>query len=111
MATFTMTTPTASTSLSGATATTLTHPPSSPSVSAPSTKAVTLITETRSASSGDRAMAHLWACTAPARILGAFLPRETALQDPRIDRLWHAADHIVLDDPRIAAIEAWLKLG
>src|SRR5215831_4216514 len=45
MATFTTTTPTASTSLSGATASTLTHPPSSPSVSAPSTKAVTLISD------------------------------------------------------------------
>jgi hypothetical protein len=41
--------------------------------------------------------------------LGAFLPRETALQNPRIDRLWHAADHIVPVDPRIAAIAAWLK--
>lgn len=45
MATFTTTTRTPSTSLSGATATILTHPPSSPSVSAPSTKAVTIITE------------------------------------------------------------------
>jgi len=43
--------------------------------------------------------------------LGAFLPRETALQNPRIDRLWHTADHIVPVDPRIAAIEAWRKLG
>ena len=42
---------------------------------------------------------------------GAFLPRETALQDPRMDRLWHAADHIVPDHPRIAAIEARLKFG
>ena len=42
---------------------------------------------------------------------GAFLPRETALQDPRIYLLWHAADHIVPDDPRLAAIEGWLKLG
>ena len=45
MATFTTTTPTAFTSLSGVTAITLTHPPSSPSVSVASTKAVTLITE------------------------------------------------------------------
>ena len=42
---------------------------------------------------------------------GAFLPRETALHDPRMDRLWHAADHIVPDHPRIAAIEARLKFG
>ena len=42
---------------------------------------------------------------------GAFLPRETALHDPRMDRLWHAADNIALDHPRIAAIEARLKFG
>jgi hypothetical protein len=44
-------------------------------------------------------------------LLGAFLPREMALQDPRISHLWHVADHIVLGDPRIAALEAWLKHG
>jgi hypothetical protein len=62
-----------------------------------------------------RVAAGLQLTYGPARhrreFLGAFLPRETALQDPRIDRLWHAAEHIVLEDPRIAAIEAWLKLG
>lgn len=42
-------------------------------------------------------------------LLGAFLPRETAVTMPSIDLLWHIADHIVLGDPRIALIETWLK--
>jgi hypothetical protein len=42
-------------------------------------------------------------------LLGAFLPREAALTLPSIDLLWHIADHIVLDDPRVSIVEAWLK--
>ncbi|MBO0822459.1 MAG: hypothetical protein J2P27_01215 [Actinobacteria bacterium] len=42
-------------------------------------------------------------------LLGAFLPREVALTMPHIDQVWHVADHIVLNDPRVSFIEAWLK--
>jgi len=42
-------------------------------------------------------------------LLGAFLPRAAALTLPHIDLLWHIADHIVLDDPRVSIVEAWLK--
>jgi hypothetical protein len=42
-------------------------------------------------------------------LLGAFVPREDALRLAHIDWLWHVADHIVLDDPRVSAVEAWLK--
>jgi hypothetical protein len=44
-------------------------------------------------------------------LLGAFLPREAALKTSRIDQLWHVADHIVLDDPRVSIVEAWLQHG
>lgn len=40
---------------------------------------------------------------------GRFLPRESALKLPNIDQLWHVADHIVLDDPRVATVETWLQ--
>jgi hypothetical protein len=26
-----------------------------------------------------------------------------------IDHLWHVADHIVIDDPRLAAVREWLE--
>jgi hypothetical protein len=42
-------------------------------------------------------------------LLGAFLLREAALTMPHINQLWHVADHIVLNDPRVSVIEAWLK--
>jgi len=42
-------------------------------------------------------------------LLGAFLPRAAALTLPHIELLWHIADHIVLDDPRVSIVEAWLK--
>jgi hypothetical protein len=52
---------------------------------------------------------------APARdrpeLLGAFLPRDVALNVPNLDHLWHVADHIVTDDPRVATIDAWLSQG
>jgi hypothetical protein len=41
-------------------------------------------------------------------LLGAFLPRDTALQRPDIDHVWHIVDHIVLDDPRVAAVQRWI---
>jgi hypothetical protein len=28
---------------------------------------------------------------------------------PNIDDLWHVADHIVLDDPRVADVQKWLE--
>jgi hypothetical protein len=42
-------------------------------------------------------------------LLGEFIPRDAALKLSNIDHLWHVADHIVLDDPRIAAVERWMK--
>ncbi len=42
-------------------------------------------------------------------LLGPFLPRESALKLANIDQLWHVADHIVLDDPRVATVETWLQ--
>jgi len=42
-------------------------------------------------------------------LLGAFLPRDVALTVPNIDQVWHVADHIVLDDPRVSTVEAWIK--
>jgi hypothetical protein len=41
-------------------------------------------------------------------LLGAFVPRNMALTIPNIDELWHVADHIVLDDPRVEDVTAWL---
>jgi hypothetical protein len=41
-------------------------------------------------------------------LLGAFTPREAALQMPNIDHLWHVTDHIVLDDSRLSAVQDWL---
>jgi hypothetical protein len=26
-----------------------------------------------------------------------------------IDHLWHVADHVVMDDPRVAALRDWLE--
>jgi hypothetical protein len=42
-------------------------------------------------------------------LLGTFLPRDIALNAPNIDQLWHVADHVVTDDPRVATIDAWLS--
>ena len=42
-------------------------------------------------------------------LLGEFVPRAAALNLSNIEHLWHIADHIVLDDPRIAAVESWMK--
>jgi hypothetical protein len=42
-------------------------------------------------------------------LLGAFLPRREALTMENIDHLWHVADHIVIDDPRLAAVRKWLE--
>jgi hypothetical protein len=42
-------------------------------------------------------------------LLGAFLPRDVALNVPNLDQLWHVADHIVTDDPRVATVDAWLR--
>jgi hypothetical protein len=41
--------------------------------------------------------------------LGEFVPRERALGIDGIDELWHLADHIVLDDPRVEGVERWLR--
>lgn len=41
-------------------------------------------------------------------LLGPFVPRRLALSLPSLDHLWHVADHVVLDDPRAADVEAWL---
>jgi len=41
-------------------------------------------------------------------LLGEFLPRELALTVPNIDKLWHALDHVVVDDPRAVAVGDWL---
>ena len=42
-------------------------------------------------------------------LLGEFVPRSEALTMTNIDHLWHVADHIVLDDPRLADVETWLS--
>jgi hypothetical protein len=42
-------------------------------------------------------------------LLGEFVPRDAALALPGIEHVWHLADHIVLEDPRAAAIQAWLE--
>jgi hypothetical protein len=42
-------------------------------------------------------------------LLGDFVPRSEALPMPNIDHLWHVADHIVLDDSRLAAVQEWLE--
>jgi hypothetical protein len=42
-------------------------------------------------------------------LLGAFLTRDVALLQPNIDQLWHVADHIVTDDPRVAAVDEWVN--
>ena len=42
-------------------------------------------------------------------LLGAFVPREVALAMQDIDHLWHVADHVVMDDPRVAALRDWLE--
>jgi hypothetical protein len=41
-------------------------------------------------------------------LLGAFIPRNEALKLANIDHVWHVADHIVVDDPRVEPIERWL---
>jgi hypothetical protein len=41
-------------------------------------------------------------------LLGEFVPRATALELPNIAELWHIADHVVLDDPRVTEVESWL---
>jgi hypothetical protein len=41
-------------------------------------------------------------------LLGAFVPREDALQIPNLDELWHAVDHIIAEDARLAAVQQWL---
>jgi hypothetical protein len=42
-------------------------------------------------------------------LLGAFVPRRVALELPGLDDMWHVADHIVLDDPRLGPIQEWLE--
>jgi hypothetical protein len=42
-------------------------------------------------------------------LLGDFIPRSEALAMPNIGHLWHVADHIVLDDPRLAEVRDWLE--
>jgi len=44
-------------------------------------------------------------------LLGAFVPREAALAMPHIDQVWHVADHVVLNDPRVSVVGAWLTGG
>jgi len=40
---------------------------------------------------------------------GGVVPRTAALEMPNIADLWHVADHIVLDDPRLAVVREWLE--
>jgi len=42
-------------------------------------------------------------------LLGEFVPRTAALEMSNIEHLWHVADHIVLDDARLAAVQEWLE--
>ena len=42
-------------------------------------------------------------------LLGAFVPRSEAIALTDIDHLWHVADHIVLEDDRLAAVRDWLE--
>lgn len=44
-------------------------------------------------------------------LLGRFVPREEALALPDIDHVWHVADHVVVDDPRVGDLRHWLKRG
>jgi hypothetical protein len=41
-------------------------------------------------------------------LLGPFVPRERALELPSVERLWHVADHVVSDDPRVADVGRWV---
>ncbi len=41
-------------------------------------------------------------------LLGEFVAREAALELPMIDHVWYVADHLVLDDQRLADLRAWL---
>jgi hypothetical protein len=51
-------------------------------------------------------------CDQPARdrldLFGTFVPRERALQQPDVDHVWHVIDHVVLDDPRLVELRAWI---
>jgi hypothetical protein len=40
--------------------------------------------------------------------LGRFVPRAEALEMDDLDHLWHVVDHIVLEDPRLPAVQQWL---
>ena len=42
-------------------------------------------------------------------LLGQFVPRDEALKLRNLDHLWDVADHIVLDDPRMATVAEWLS--
>lgn len=42
-------------------------------------------------------------------LMGSFVTREAALSLPDIGEVWHVADHIVLDDPRVATVQGWLE--
>jgi hypothetical protein len=44
-------------------------------------------------------------------LLGAFVPRADALARPDVAHLWHVVDHVVVDDPRLARVRAWLEEG
>ena len=41
-------------------------------------------------------------------LLGSFVPRAEALPMANIGHVWHVVDHIVLDDPRLPPVQAWL---
>jgi hypothetical protein len=43
------------------------------------------------------------------QLLGAFTPRDGALQLSNIEQLWHVVDHIVTDDPRVGIVQDWLN--
>ena len=44
-------------------------------------------------------------------LLGDFVPRERALQIENVNHLWHVADHILLNDARLAPVLQWLEAG
>ena len=43
--------------------------------------------------------------------LGRAVPREEALASDEMEDVWHVADHVVIEDPRVAEAMEWLRRG
>ena len=42
-------------------------------------------------------------------LLGRFVPRDEAMALGGVDALWHLADHIMIDDPKVRAVGGWIR--